>query len=242
MHIPDGFLDPKISYGLMGLAVVALSYSISKLSGVVTELAPIEVMAAVGNKVRTVSGQGRRVLSKFGENFIYRMGMVASLIFAAQMFNFPIGNATSGHLIGGVLAAVLLGPFAGLLVIATVLIVQSLFFADGGLIALGANIINMAFLGSFVAYYIYVSLKRIMPETPAVFISAWVSVVLAALATSLEIGFSGTFALSSVAAAMLNVHVIIGIAEGLITVVLVKVFRQFLDLPSPYGRGPKHYD
>jgi len=84
-------------------------------------------------------------------------------IFAAQMFNFPINKGTSGHLIGGVFASVLLGPLEGVVVIAVVLIVQSLFFADGGIMALGANITNMAIFGSFVSYYIYAGLKKIIP-------------------------------------------------------------------------------
>ena len=110
MHIPDGFIDPKIAYGLMGAAVAALSYSLARVKAAVTSLAPQEAFAAVGKGVKSLAGRSRRVLTKLGEQKIYKMGMVASLVFAAQMFNFPVAAGTSGHLIGGVLAVVLLGP------------------------------------------------------------------------------------------------------------------------------------
>lgn len=228
MHIPDGFLDPKISYGLMGAAVAVLGYCLAKVRAVLTALAPQEAFAAVGNGVKSIAGRGRRVLTKFGEQKIYRMGMVAALVFAAQMFNFPIDKGTSGHLIGGVLAVVLLGPFAGTIVIAAVLVIQALFFADGGLVAMGANIINMAFFGAMLCYYIYAGFKRYLKEWLSIGIAAWCSVVIAALIASFEIGFSGTVALGLVMHSMLRVHIIIGLAEALITIVLVKVFRNFV--------------
>ena len=233
MHIPDGFIDPKISYGLMGAAVAVLGYCLNKVRAAVTALAPQEAFAAMGEGVKSLAGRGRRVLTKLGERKIYLMGMVAALVFAAQMFNFPIDKGTSGHLIGGVLAVVLLGPFAGTIVIAAVLAIQMLFFADGGMLALGANIINMAFFGALLSYYIYVFLKKYILEWQSIAVAAWCSVVMATLATSLEIGLSGTFALSMVTAAMLKVHVIIGIAEALISVVLIQVFRKMV----PIGEG-----
>ena len=228
MHIPDGFLDPKISLGLMGAAVAVLGFCFSKVKEAVTALAQQEAFATVGNGVKNLRGKGRRMLTKLGEQKIYLMGMVASLVFAPQMFNFPINTGTSGHLIGGVLAAVILGPFAGTLVIAGVLIIQSLFFADGGLLVLGANIINMAFLGSFVCYYIYQGLKKHINEWLSIGLVAWLSVMLAATATALEIGLSGTYNLKTVLQAMLSTHMIIGLAEALITIVLIKMVRDFL--------------
>ncbi|NQT29355.1 MAG: energy-coupling factor ABC transporter permease [Candidatus Saganbacteria bacterium] len=226
MHIPDGFLDPKISIGMLGAAVAVLAYSMAKVKESVTALAPQEAFAAVGKGVKNLAGQSRRILTKFGEQKIYKMGMVAALVFAAQMFNFPIAYGTSGHLIGGVLAVVLLGPFAGVLVIAAVLVVQALFFADGGLLVMGANIINMAFFGALLPYYIYAGLKRFIPEWLSIGAAAWCSVVMAALAASFEIGLSGTFALGAVLSSMLKVHIVIGIAEAAITVALVYMFRK----------------
>ncbi|MEE8637475.1 MAG: energy-coupling factor ABC transporter permease [Candidatus Margulisiibacteriota bacterium] len=233
MHIPDGFIDPKISYGLMGAAVAVLGYCLHKVKAAVTALAPREAFAAVGRGVKSLTGKGRRVLTKLGEQKIYLMGMVAALVFAAQMFNFSIDKGTSGHLIGGVLAVVLLGPFAGTIVIAAVLMVQALFFADGGLVVMGANIVNMAFFGALLSYYIYAGLKRYLKEWLSIGIAAWCSVVIAALAASLEIGLSGTFALGVVMGSMLKVHAVIGLAEALITVVLIQIFRKVV----PIGEG-----
>jgi len=225
MHIPDGFLDPKISTGLIGAAATVLGLCFAKVAQAVTALAPVKAMATTAGNI---SGGMRRVLTPAGEKTIYKMGMAAALVFAAQMFNFPISGGTSGHLIGGVFAAVALGPFAGAIVIATVLGVQSLFFADGGLMALGANIINMAVIASIGCYYIYFFIKKIAPEWIAVSIAAWSSVVLAASACALEIGASGTIGLSSVFPAMLKVHVVIGIAEALITLAFINFFRSML--------------
>jgi len=226
MHIPDGFLDPKVSGSMMGVAAVVLAYSLAKVRAAVTVVIQQEAFATVGKGIGNIMGKGRRVLTGFGEQKIYLMGMVASLVFAAQMFNFPINQGTSGHLLGGVLAAVLLGPFAGTLVIAAVLGIQSLFFADGGIWALGANIINMAFFGTIVSYYIYALLKKYMPEWASIGIAAWFSVVMAAFACSLEIGFSGTIGYDLVVPSMFKVHAIIGVAEALITLAMINVFRK----------------
>ncbi len=230
MHIPDGFIDPKISLGMMGVAVAVLGYAISKVKAAVTALAPQEAFAVAGRGVKNIAGKSRRILSKLGEQKIYLMGMVAALVFAAQMFNFPVAQGTSGHLIGGVLAVVLLGPFAGTIAVAAVVIIQALFFADGGLIVMGANVVNMAAIGALVGYYLYAFFKKYMPEWMAIGSAAWFSVMLAAFITSLEIGLSGTFSLGVVMGSMLRVHAIIGIAEGLITIALVKAFRKLVPI------------
>jgi len=225
MHIPDGFLDPKVTTSLLGAAAVVLAFCLAKVREAITVLKPATVLAGAGKIAGNLAGSFRRVLSFEGENTLHKMGMVAALIFAGQMFNFPISNGTSGHLIGGVLAAVLLGPFAGALVIAVVLSVQMLFFADGGLLAIGANIINMSFFGTMVAYYAYYYLKKVMPEWLAIMAAAWGSVLLAAMACALELALSGTTTLSMVFMAMIKVHAIIGLAEALITLSLIKLFR-----------------
>ncbi|MDI6732079.1 MAG: energy-coupling factor ABC transporter permease [Candidatus Margulisbacteria bacterium] len=228
MHIPDGFLDPKISIGMTGAAVVVFGYSLMRVREAVTALRPAEVLAAAGRGAGNVAGSVGRVLTGDGERAIYKMGMVAALVFAAQMFNFPISQGTSGHLIGGVFSAVILGPFAGTIVISVVLAVQSLFFADGGLLAMGANIVNMAFFGTIAAYYIYYFLKKLIPEWMAIWAAAWAAVPLAAFACALELGFSGTIPFNQVIPAMVNVHVVIGVAEALITLALVNTFRTML--------------
>ncbi len=226
MHLPDGFVDPEISYGLMGVGVAVLSYSLARVKAAVTTLAEQPAFAGAGEGIKNLTGKGRRVLTKLGEQKIYLMGMVAALVFAAQMFNFPIDQGTSGHLVGGILAVVLLGPFAGTIAVATVVIIQALFFADGGLIAMGANVVNMACLGALVGYYIYAGIKKYLLEWQSIALAAWCSVMIAAAATSLEIGLSATFALGAVMGAMLKVHAVIGIAEALITVALVNAFRK----------------
>jgi len=226
MHIPDGFLNPKYSSGLLGLALGVLGYCFGKVMKAVTAVVPQRVMAAAGNALGNIQMGGKRVLTQMGEGKIHTMGVVAAWVFSAQMFNFPINSGTSGHLIGGVFASVLLGPFAGTIVIAVVLLIQSLLFADGGIMALGANIINMAVLGSLVSYYIFSGLKRIVPETLAIVFTSWLSVMMAAFACSLEIGLSGTISLPSVTTAMMRVHSIIGVAEALITLLLLKIYRK----------------
>lgn len=228
MHIPDGFLDPKMTAGMMGVAAVALAFCMAKVRQAVTAVVPAGALAAAGAGANKIVAGSRRVLTNIGEQKIYKMGMVAALVFAAQMFNFPVEHGTSGHLIGGVLAAVIVGPFAGAIVIAVVLVIQSLFFADGGLLALGANIVNMSVIAAIGCYYLYFWLKKVMPEWISIFIAAWTSVVLASFICALEIGFSGTIAMVDVIRAMVGVHMTIGIAEGLITLVLVNVFRTML--------------
>lgn len=226
MHIPDGFLDPKISTGLLGMAAGVLGYCFGQVMKTVTALVPQGVMAAAGNVVGALQTGSRRMVTQFGEDALRRMGMAAAWVFAAQMLNFPIGAGTSGHLIGGVFAAVLVGPFAGALVVAVVLAVQAVFFADGGMLALGANIINMAVLGSLASYFIYAGLKKAMPARVAIAIAAWCSVMLAAFACSLEIGLSGTVSLPAVTTAMLQTHALIGVAEAALTIVLLKFFED----------------
>ena len=226
MHIPDGFLDPKMSGGLLGAAAAILGYCVVQVVRVVTALVPRQVLATVGNVVGNVKLQGQRVLTQIGGEKLRKMGMVAAWIFAAQMFNFPINSGTSGHLVGGVFACVLLGPFAGAVVIAVVLSVQALFFADGGILALGANVINMAVVGCIASYYIYQGLKRFLPEILSIAVAAWFSVVLAALACSLEVGLSGTIGLQEVTTAMLTVHAVIGVAEAVITVLMLNLFTR----------------
>lgn len=226
MHIPDGFLDPKTSGGLLGLAAGVLGYCLGQVMRAVTSMVPQQVLATVGKGFGNMQMAGRRMLTSLGKDKLYQMGVVAAWIFSAQMLNFPVASGTSGHLMGGVFAAVLLGPSAGAVVIAAVLLVQAIFFADGGIMALGANIVNMAVLGSFVSYYLYAGLKKFVPEILAVAVAAWLSVVMAAVACSLEISFSGTVGVREITGSMVRVHALIGIAEALITIVLLKFFRK----------------
>jgi cobalt/nickel transport system permease protein len=231
MHIPDGFIDPKISIGLIFLSAFAVFKSFSKVLNDVTHLTPEIALSAASNVAKNITFGTKRVLSKFGENKIYLMGLIGALVFAAQMFNFPVESGTSGHLIGGVFTSVLLGPFAGIIVMAVVVVVQTLFFADGGTLALGANLINMAVIASFFGFYIYHYIYKLTKrEWFAIFLASWLSVVLASISTSLQLGLSGTINLSLVLPAMVKVHALIGIGEGLITLLLIDFVRRNLKI------------
>jgi cobalt/nickel transport system permease protein len=155
-------------------------------------------------------------------------GLVAAFIFAVQMLNFQVLPGVSGHLLGGALAAILVGPWVGALCVATVLIVQCLLFADGGLTALGLNITNMALIGTAAGYLLVAALMRVLPKNPAgvaitAFVASVVSVVIASQAFVLEYWLGGTTELSlgTIAAAMAGAHTLIGIGEGLIAATTV---------------------
>jgi len=200
MHIPDGFLDLKTWAALDVVSAGALAVAVNKT---------------------------RRVL---GEKHIPLMGVIAAFIFAAQMLNFPVAGGTSGHFMGGVLAAILLGPLSGVVIMAVVLIVQCLVFQDGGITALGANVFNMGVIGSIAGYYIYKGISRLglkgKLDFVAAFIAAWLSIVLAASACAVELAISGTVPLNISLPAMAGVHAIIGIGEALITVIVLSVITK----------------
>ena len=205
MHMPDGFLDAK---------TLALTGALS---------------------VGGLAVAARQVNRTLPRNKIPLMGLGAAFVFAAQMLNFPVAGGTSGHLLGGVLAAVLLGPGAAAIVITCVLTVQALLFSDGGVLALGANIFNMAFIGAMVGCTIYSAVFRFMTglrgRIVAVFFAAWCSTVLASMSCAGELALSGTLAPSVVFPAMLGTHALIGIGEGLITsLVILTIARTRPDL------------
>src|SRR5687768_11605536 len=150
------------------------------------------------------------------------MGVLAAFIFAAQMMNFPTAGGTSGHLLGGALAAILLGPWAAIIVMSVVIGVHALVFQDGGLAALGANIFNMGILTAFAGYAVYRTAAALGRGRRALvlagsFAAAWVTVMLAALLTSAQLAISDTSDWGVVLPAMLGVHALIGIGEGLIS-------------------------
>jgi cobalt/nickel transport system permease protein len=164
----------------------------------------------------------RRTNRNLDERAVPLMGVMAAFVFAAQMFNFQVAGGTSGHLLGGVLAAVLLGPWAGTLVMACVIAVQALVFSDGGLVVMGANIFNMGVIGTLGGYAVYRAVAGVLggeqrARIPAAAIAGWVSVVVGSIAMSLELIVSGTSPAELVLPAMVGVHVFIGIGEALIT-------------------------
>ncbi len=164
----------------------------------------------------------RQTNRNLDERSVPLMGVMAAFIFAAQMFNFQVAGGTSGHLLGGVLAAVLLGPWAATLVMACVIAVQALVFSDGGLVVMGANIFNMAIIGTLGGFALYRVLCGLFGgedrgRIPAAAIAGWASVVAGAIAMSLELIVSGTSPAEVVLPAMLGVHAFVGVGEALIT-------------------------
>jgi cobalt/nickel transport system permease protein len=192
MHIPDGFLNVATIGTTYALSAGGISYAVKE-----------------ANK-------------KLKEKHVPLMGVLAAFIFAAQMLNFPIVGGTSGHLIGAALAAILLGPWASVLIMSCVLIAQCLIFQDGGLLALGANIFNMGIVASFSAYFLYRLSTAVLGDNKrgkliGGFIGAWGSVVLASAACAIELAVSGASPWTVALPAMAGIHALIGIGEGLIT-------------------------
>lgn len=200
MHIPDGFLDIKTATAAAVISAGAVSYAIK---------------------------QTREALD---DRQVPMMGVAASFIFAAQMVNFPVAGGTSGHLIGGTLAAVTFGPWAAMLIMSAVLIIQSFVFQDGGISALGGNILLMAVVAPLVGYFVYNLLsgsgenrKRVVGST---FIAGWISTVTASLVCALLLALSNTVAIGLAVPAMVGWHTLIGIGEGLITALVISYLTK----------------
>jgi cobalt/nickel transport system permease protein len=165
----------------------------------------------------------RIVNRRIEEKQIPLMAVLAAGIFVAQMINFPIGGGTTGHLVGAALAAILLGPYAALIVISTILVIQCLIFGDGGITALGLNIMNMGIIGCFLGWYVFRMFQR-WNSRVAIFMASWAAVFVGALVCALELTLSyslsnGAFGIHAQVAipSMLAYHVVIGIGEGIIT-------------------------
>lgn len=191
MHIPDGFLDVKTAISSAVISAGAIGYSI------------------------------KQTKNTLNERQVPMLGVMAAFIFAAQMVNFPIAGGTSGHLIGATLASITFGPWASILIMTSVLLIQGFVFQDGGISALGGNILLMAVVASLVGYGVYkllagtqASRTRILIST---FIAGWTSTFTASLAATLLISISGTVPLNIAFPAMAGWHSLIGIGEGLIT-------------------------
>ena len=198
MHIPDGFITPITAAVMFGISIPLLAFS------------------------------WKKVRADYPKSFAPLLAISSAFIFAAQMINFPIILGTSGHLVGGTFLAILLGPWAGMLSMTIVLLMQAVFFADGGLIAFGANVFNMAIVGAL-SYFFVKLINRKSTSTrrfaSSVFLASWLSVVLGSLAAALQIGVSPVFAeaggIMVTIPAMLFWHVLIGLGEGAITTSLL---------------------
>ncbi len=192
LHIPDGFLTVPVSLLFWLITVVCVGLAV------------------------------QRTNAALDDRQVPLMGVMAACIFAAQMLNFPVAGGTSGHLLGGALAAITLGPWAAVLVMACVVGLQALLFQDGGLVVMGANIFNMGIITALIGSAIFFGLLRMVGRRPwglvvSGFVAGWLSVLLASTLTSLQLIFSGTAPAQVVLTAMTGVHLLIGIGEGLIT-------------------------
>lgn len=210
LHIPDGFLSTAISITgwVIGLAMIAVAI--------------------------------RETRHQLGERQIPLMGVLAAFIFAAQAINFPVAAGTSGHLLGGALAAIVMGPWAATLIMTAVIATQGLLFQDGGLLVMGWNILNMGVFTAFTGYAVYALIRNLMGKRPgsrlvAAFTGAWVSVEMGAIATAFELAISGTLPLILSLPAMVGVHALIGLGEGIVTVGAVALLQASREIVLEAG-------
>ena len=201
LHIPDGFLSTPIALVGWVLAVALIAMAL------------------------------RQTRTQLGERQVPVLGVLAAFIFAAQAINFPVAGGTSGHLLGGALAAIVLGPWAAVLVMTAVVGLQGLLFQDGGLIVMGWNIVNMGILTAFIGVAVLRIVEGIFGKSRTTLIvggalAAWLSVEAGALATALQLALSGTSPLGIALPAMLGVHALIGVGEAIITVGALVLISQ----------------
>lgn len=193
MHIPDGFLSVLVSIIFWIISVIVIGIALRKTN------------------------------QTLGERQVPLMGVLAAAIFAGQMLNFSVTGGTSGHLLGAAIAVILLGPWPAVLIMTSVVSVQALLFQDGGILAMGANIFNMAIIGPFVAYAVYTLLRNFLKKQTwglfvAGFVAAWSSIFIASLSCALQLALSGTSPANISVPAMGAIHALIGIGEALITI------------------------
>src|SRR5687767_7806694 len=196
MHIPDGFLSNEVAIACAVPAIAAVGYGL------------------------------RRAEVDLDDRRVPLLGVTAAFVFAAQMLNFPVAGGTSGHFLGAALAAILLGPWLACLVLAVVLVVQAFVFADGGITALGANVLNMGVVGGLLVGGLMVGARALAGRSRTALLAvtaagSWLAVMAGAFAVSVELAVSGTVPLDTVLPAMLGVHALIGIGEAVITVAAV---------------------
>ena len=198
MHIPDGFIDGPTAMGGAVVAAIGLTYT------------------------------ARRAASQLEDRQIPLAGLTAAFIFAMQMINFPVASGTSGHLLGGALAAILVGPWAATVCTAIVLISQSLFFADGGVTAIGLNLTDMALLGPLVGYLAFLAVRRVLPNTTSSVLTAaavagftGMMAAVSGFIAMYAIGGTSNIPIGTVAGAMIGVHLVIAVLEAFLTVIIL---------------------
>ena len=203
MHVPDGFINAQVS---VATGVISLG---------------------------TLWAYIRNAKNLVADKLIALTGMMSALIFVLQMINFPIAAGTSGHLLGGALAVIVLGPSLGIICISIVVVIQSLLFADGGLSALGVNVLNMAIITSLTGWLTITFWKKLFGDSQFTLISGSViagllSVVFSSIAFVMEYAIGGTVSvpLGSVLIAMISTHLFIGLGEGVITALIISLLLR----------------
>ncbi|MFC1729094.1 energy-coupling factor ABC transporter permease [candidate division KSB1 bacterium] len=200
MHIPDGLLQPEVIATTAVLSAVTVSVAVKK------------------------SGE------QLDDSTIPMVGIMSAFLFIAQMIQFPVGPGISGHMLGGALMAILAGPWIASIVLTTVLLIQCIVFQDGGLLALGANILNMAVIGVFSGYLMYSFMRKLIPGAKyrplAISAAAFVSVILPSAAAGYQLGISGVVPLLPGMIMITSIHVLIGIGEAVITVFAVTFIEK----------------
>ncbi len=224
MHIPDGFINNQASFGLLAVSLAFVGFSVKKVKDSFFEKTNILIPKLITNTGLNFGGQQFISCINWKSNAgqkIQKIVLVFCLVFAVQMVDFVKINGVPGHLIGSFLAALVLGPWLGLLVISAVLATQAVFLGDGGITAMGANIFNMAIIGCFTSYYLFLTLKKFLKnKNLAIAFTSWISVMLMALIYSAE---AYTFGFSSLVIQLILVHIIVGIADAALTIFAVKL-------------------
>ena len=198
MHIPDGFIPLAQCAIYYIIMIVALYFS------------------------------AKWARANLDEKRIPLLAVLAAGIFAIMSMNMPIPFGTSGHMVGGALVAIVfMAPEAAVLVFTAVLLIQALFFGDGGITALGANVLNMGIVGGFVGLYTFKGLKDIIGKYPSIFVAAWLATLVAAVVAAIEMAIAGTFPLTVGIASMALYHAFIGIIEGVLTVIVIYALEKF---------------
>ena len=198
MHIPDGFIPIAQCLIYYVILIVALYFSV------------------------------KWAKSNLDEKHIPLLAVLAAGIFAIMSMNMPIPFGTSGHMVGGALVAIVfMAPEAAVLVFTAVLLIQALFFGDGGITALGANVLNMGIVGGCVGLYTFKGLKDIIGKYPSIFVAAWLATLVAAVVAAIEMAIAGTFPLTVGIASMALYHAFIGIIEGVLTVIVIYALEKF---------------
>ena len=198
MHIPDGFIPLAQCAIYYVILIIALYFS------------------------------GKWARANLDEKRIPLLAVLAAGIFAIMSMNMPIPFGTSGHMVGGALVAIVfMAPEAAILVFTAVLLIQALFFGDGGITALGSNVLNMAIVGGFVGLYTFKGLKDIIGKYPSIFVAAWLATLVAAVVAAIEMAIAGTFPLNIGIASMALYHAFIGVIEGVLTVIVIYALEKF---------------